>query len=156
MRSFRPITRFPAYPLGSIVVAPRKLRSAPDVFNFRALRRHVTGSIKERKKDDGVPPERGHVTAPRNLKNAVNLEDYGVFAVNEDDFRLALLPDDMQNASDFPTAGSPTYRALDNRKLLDWKGWIPRRPRTARQAGISFPGPWNERALGGRTRRIGP
>ena len=71
-----------------------------------------SGSTKERKKDDGAPPERGHVIVPRNSKNAVNLEDYGVFAVNEDEFRLRLLPDDIQNAIDFPTAGWPTYQTL--------------------------------------------
>ena len=54
---------------------------------------------------------------PKNLKKAANSEGLGVFAVNEDDFRVALLPDDFQNAIDFPTAGWPTYQTLQGRDL---------------------------------------
>ena len=61
----------------------------------------------------------------------------------------------------YPQRGSrlPKLRYLyftNSRKLLDWKEWIPRLPRTARQAGISSPGPWKERALTGWIQRIGP
>ena len=61
----------------------------------------------------------------------------------------------------YPQRGSrlPKLRYLyftNSRKLLDWKEWTLRRPRTAQHAGTSFPGPWEERALRGRIRRIGP
>ena len=42
---------------------------------------------------------------------AVNLEEYGIFHSDEDDIRLALAPDDKQNAIHPPTAGWPHYEA---------------------------------------------
>ena len=144
------------------------LASSDPRLTFPSLKRSrdtlESGSTKERKKDDGVPPEQGRVAVPRHPKNAANSEDYGVFAVNEAECRLALLPEDIQNAIGFLTAGWPTYQTLcvrdprfpyfmNNRKLPDWKKWIPR-IRTGRQAGILFPGPCKQRAMSGRIRRI--
>ena len=71
-----------------------------------------SGSIKERKKEDGAVGEGGHVVAPRNPTNQVTLANYGLLEADEDELRLALVPEDIQNAIDFPTAGWPTYQAL--------------------------------------------
>ena len=83
---------------------------------FSALKRpgdtSESGSTKERKKDDGAPQGRGYVVAPKNLENAANVENYNVFAANEDDLRFAFLPDDIQHAVDFLTAGWSTYQTL--------------------------------------------
>ena len=43
----------------------------------------------------------------------------------------------------------------ERRKLQDLGESIPGQPRTARQAGKSFPGPWKQRVLNGRIRRNG-
>ena len=57
----------------------------------------------------------GNVTAPDHLKQiisnktreAVNMDDYGIFAAKEDNVRLALCPGYIQNAIDLATAGWP-------------------------------------------------
>ena len=43
------------------------------------------------------------------------MEDYGVFALNEDDVRLALVPEDIQDAIDLPAEGWPSYQDLYGR-----------------------------------------
>ena len=53
-------------------------------------------STKERKKEEG---------AARECDQEVNLADHGIRQVNEDEFRLALVPEDVQNAIDLATAG---------------------------------------------------
>ena len=38
------------------------------------------------------------------------MEDYGIFALNEDNVRRAAAPEDIRNAIDIPTAGWPPYQ----------------------------------------------
>ena len=59
----------------------------------------------------------GHVVVPRTPTNQVCLANYGILEVNEDELRLALAPEDIQNAIDFPTAGWPDYLTLFERDL---------------------------------------
>ena len=40
------------------------------------------------------------------------MADYGVLPIDEDTLRLALVPEDLQNAIDMPTAGRPDYQVL--------------------------------------------
>ena len=86
------------------------------------------------------------------------MEDYGIFASNEDDIRLALVPEDIQDAIDLPAEGWPPYQDLYRRDppvpvLYDAPqnaglgGWALWQSIIARQAGISFLGPWKQRAL---------
>ena len=42
----------------------------------------------------------------------MNLADYGILEVDEDELRLALFPEDLQNSIDLPTACWPAYRTL--------------------------------------------
>ena len=71
-----------------------------------------SGSARERKKEEGAPQDAGKVTAPKDRKHGVNMEDYGIFALNGDTIRLALVPEDSQNAIDLPTARWPSYQGL--------------------------------------------
>ena len=86
------------------------LASSNPRFTFSSMKRSgdtlESGSTKERKKEEG-----GHVVAPRNPKNPANLADYGAIEVDEDELRLALVPDGLQNAFDLPTAGWPTFQS---------------------------------------------
>ena len=45
----------------------------------------------------------------------MNLADCGIIQIDEDAQRLALAPEDMQNAIEMPTAGWPTYQELYGR-----------------------------------------
>ena len=44
------------------------------------------------------------------------MEDSCIHAIDEDKIRLALVPEDLQNAIEMPTAGWPTYPALYGRE----------------------------------------
>ena len=44
------------------------------------------------------------------------MADYGILPIDEDKLRLALVPDNLQNAIDMPTAGWPTYQVLYGRE----------------------------------------
>ena len=74
-----------------------------------------SGCTKERKKEEGAVREGGPVAVPRDPVNQVNLADFGVPPVNEDELRLALVPEDIQNSIELPTAGWPTYQTLCGR-----------------------------------------
>ena len=88
-------------------------------------------------------------------------EDYGLFASDEDNIRLALAPQDIQNTQGLPMAGWPPYQDLfrhdwmTRRKLPDWGVRALGQSMIARQAGISFPGPWEQRSLHVWRRRNG-
>ena len=45
----------------------------------------------------------------------MKLADCGIIQIDEDAQRLALAPEDMQNAIEMPTAGWPTYQELFGR-----------------------------------------
>ena len=59
-----------------------------------------SGSTKDRKKEERALQDVGNATVPNHPKQAVNMEDYGIFAVDGDNFHLALLPGDIQNPID--------------------------------------------------------
>ena len=44
------------------------------------------------------------------------MADYGILPIDEDALRLALVPEDLQNAIDMPTAGWPDYQVLYGRE----------------------------------------
>ena len=71
-------------------------------------------SIKERKKEEGSVRDGAqvdvHVTAQQTP-----LADYGIIQIDEDTRRLALVPEDIQNTIEMPTAGWPTYQELYGR-----------------------------------------
>ena len=98
---------------------PLPLASPDPRLTFSSLKRSggapECGSIKEPKKEEGSVREGAqvdlHATAHQNPANNVNLADYGVIPINEDTLRLALDPEDIQDAIEMPTAGWPTYRA---------------------------------------------
>ena len=62
-----------------------------------------SGSAKERTKEDGIPQEDENVDVPTELtqasnpRHAVNMEHYDIFALYEDNARLALEPEDILN-----------------------------------------------------------
>ena len=76
-------------------------------------------SIKERKKEDGSVRDGAqadvHVATQQTPVSAVHLADYGIIQIDEDALRLALVPEDIQNAIEMPTAGWPTYQELYGR-----------------------------------------
>ena len=51
-----------------------------------------SGSTKERKKEEGGPQDAGKAPAPKGRKCEVNMEDSGIFSLNEDNARPALAP----------------------------------------------------------------
>ena len=50
-----------------------------------------------------------------NPADGVDMADYGIRPIGEDTLRLALAPEDLQNAIDMPTAGWPDYQVFFGR-----------------------------------------
>ena len=77
-----------------------------------------SGSTKGRKKGETSSREEENAYATNELlrkygfRLGLTMEDYGLFESNEDSIRLALAPQDPQNAMDLPTAGWPSYQEL--------------------------------------------
>ena len=77
-----------------------------------------SGPTKERKKEEGPPSGGENANAPNGLTQAygpcsgLTMEDYGLSVSDEDAIRLALGPQDLLNATDFPMAGWPSYQEL--------------------------------------------
>ena len=80
-----------------------------------------SGSMKE-PRADWVNPQQDEGTEPKQdppeehgWQRDVNMEDYGIFPSNDDHVRVALVPQDFQNATFLPVAGWPPYLALCGR-----------------------------------------
>ena len=134
-RVFRPITRGFRLPSPEHYRSRCELGSAPDVFIFKALTRYVGVRIHQRtqikRRGATRAGTRGRPPSPEN-------------AASEAEYRLALLPEGIQNAIGSPTAGRPAYQTLyvraprlpyflNNRKLLD--------PEPPGRQGYRFQGP---------------
>ena len=66
-------------------------------------------------KRQGGTLESGRTKEPRTERGTlpeVNMEEYGIFQSNEDHLRLALVPEEHQNAIQPPAPGWSSYRAL--------------------------------------------
>ena len=89
-------------------------------FTFSSMKRSddtsESGSTKERKKKDGIQRDGENANVPNELTGAsgprlaLNIEDYGLLASDEDTIRLALAPQNTQNAMDLPIAGWPPHQ----------------------------------------------
>ena len=89
------------------------LASTDPRLTFSSLKR--SGDTLESESVKSGEKSKGYVAAPRNPRRQVNLADFGIRAVDEDALRLALVPEDIQNAIDLPTARWPTYQTLYGR-----------------------------------------
>ena len=113
-------------------MSPSPFRLIYPCLTFSSLKRPgetlESESVKTRKKEDGSvragAPVEAHVAANQtpadkvqpNPVDEVDMADFGIRPIDEDTFRLALVPEDLQNAIDMPTAGRPTYQALSGRE----------------------------------------
>ena len=61
--------------------------------------------------DEEMGPQQ-EVPAQPEPQRYVNMEDYGILPSNNDHIRLALAPNDIQNAIYLPVAGRPPFRVV--------------------------------------------